>query len=50
MRIRRAGEKDLEGVRSLLAQVLEVHAQGRPDLFRPGTRKLPTTRGRSSLP
>ena len=39
MRIRRAGEKDLEGVRSLLAQVLEVHAQGRPDLFRPGTRK-----------
>ena len=38
MRIRRAGEKDLEGVRSLLAQVLEVHAQGRPDLFRPGTR------------
>lgn len=39
MTIRRACEKDLAGVDSLLGQVLEVHAAGRPDLFRSGTRK-----------
>ncbi len=39
MEIRRAGEKDLEGVHRLLGQVLAVHAEGRPDLFRAGTRK-----------
>lgn len=39
MEIRRACEKDLAGVRSLLSQVLMVHAEGRPDLFRAGTRK-----------
>lgn len=39
MEIRRAGEADIEGVDRLLSQVLEVHAQGRPDLFRSGTRK-----------
>lgn len=39
MEIRRAAEADLEGVNRLLSQVLEVHAQGRPDLFRSGTRK-----------
>lgn len=39
MRIRRAGERDLAGVTSLLDQVLAVHAAGRPDLFRAGTRK-----------
>ena len=32
MQIRRAGEKDLEGVHNLLSQVLEVHAAGRPDI------------------
>lgn len=39
MQIRRAGEKDLAGVGCLLDQVLSVHAEGRPDLFRAGTRK-----------
>ena len=39
MQIRRAAERDLEGVHSLLSQVLEVHAAGRPDIFRSGTRK-----------
>lgn len=39
MEIRRACEKDLVGVHSLLSQVLMVHAEGRPDLFRAGTRK-----------
>ncbi|OUO32078.1 GNAT family N-acetyltransferase [Olsenella sp. An293] len=39
MQIRRACEKDLGGVHRLLSQVLTVHAEGRPDLFRAGTRK-----------
>lgn len=39
MEIRRACEKDLAGVHGLLSQVLMVHAEGRPDLFRAGTRK-----------
>ena len=39
MRIRRACERDLPGVDRLLGQVLAVHAEGRPDLFRAGTRK-----------
>ncbi|QOY60376.1 GNAT family N-acetyltransferase [Thermophilibacter immobilis] len=39
MEIRRAGEKDLPGLGRLLDQVLKVHAQGRPDIFRAGTRK-----------
>ncbi|WP_455137986.1 N-acetyltransferase family protein [Thermophilibacter sp.] len=39
MTIRRACERDLAGVHRLLSQVLEVHAAGRPDLFRSGTRK-----------
>ena len=39
MVIRRACERDLAGVHRLLGQVLEVHAAGRPDLFRSGTRK-----------
>ena len=39
MQIRRACERDLPGVDRLLGQVLEVHAEGRPDLFRAGTRK-----------
>lgn len=39
MEIRRACEKDLAGVHNLLSQVLMVHAEGRPDLFRAGTRK-----------
>ena len=39
MQIRRAAEKDLAGVRNLLRQVAQVHADGRPDLFRSGARK-----------
>ena len=39
MMVRRAKDEDLPGVTSLLRQVLEVHAAGRPDLFRAGTRK-----------
>ena len=39
MEIRRACESDLAGVHELLSQVLAVHAEGRPDLFREGTRK-----------
>lgn len=37
--VRRAGAQDVAGVHELLSQVLEVHAAGRPDLFRAGTRK-----------
>lgn len=37
--IRRATEKDLERVNDLLSQVLTVHADGRPDIFIPGTKK-----------
>lgn len=37
--IRRANEKDLEGVKKLLEEVLNVHAGIRPDLFKANTRK-----------
>ena len=36
MSIRRAEEKDIEGIRKLLYQVNQVHADGRPDLFKSG--------------
>jgi len=39
MEIRRAQQKDLEGIGSLLYQVLEVHHRGRPDLFYGGVKK-----------
>ncbi|MGM9553923.1 MAG: GNAT family N-acetyltransferase [Faecousia sp.] len=39
MEIRRAMEIDLPALHRLLRQVLEVHHQGRPDLFRGGTEK-----------
>ncbi len=39
MRIRRAEEKDMPGILNLLAQVLMVHHNGRPDLFKGGVRK-----------
>ena len=39
MLVRRVCEKDLAGVHELLNQVLSVHAAGRPDIFRAGTRK-----------
>ena len=34
MEIRRAGERDLEGVEKLLDQVNLIHHNGRPDLFK----------------
>ena len=39
MNIRRAEDRDLEAVLILLSQVLEIHAEIRPDLFVSGTRK-----------
>ncbi|MGN0697054.1 MAG: GNAT family N-acetyltransferase [Oscillospiraceae bacterium] len=39
MNIRRAAEKDIDGINRLLRQVLEVHHEGRPDLFRTGAKK-----------
>lgn len=37
--LRKVEDNDLEGVNKLLYQVLEVHAKGRPDIFKPGTKK-----------
>ncbi len=37
--IRRAQEKDLEGINQLLRQVLMVHHNGRPDLFKANAKK-----------
>ncbi len=37
--IRRAEKKDIPRINDLLSQVLAVHAEGRPDIFIPGTRK-----------
>lgn len=39
MNIRRAQEKDMDGINSLLCQVLTVHHKGRPDLFKGDTKK-----------
>lgn len=39
MLIRRAEEKDMRGINELLFQVLMVHHQGRPDLFKSGGKK-----------
>lgn len=39
MIIRRAEEKDMEGLNRLLGQVLMVHHNGRPDLFKAGAKK-----------
>lgn len=39
MNIRRAQEKDLNGINKLLEQVLMVHHNGRPDLFKAGAKK-----------
>lgn len=36
MDIRRAEEKDLNGIKHLLYQVNQLHADGRPDLFKSG--------------
>ncbi len=39
MLIRKAKEQDIDGLQSLLRQVLEVHHAGRPDLFKGGCQK-----------
>lgn len=39
MNIRRAKEKDIERLMELLGQVLQIHADIRPDIFIPGTTK-----------
>ena len=39
MRIRRAVKEDMQGINHLLNQVLMVHHNGRPDLFKAGTKK-----------
>lgn len=39
MQIRRAQEKDMEGIDRLLYQVLMVHHNGRPDLFKGNVKK-----------
>ena len=39
MEIRRADERDLDGINRLLRQVLMVHHNGRPDLFKPNAKK-----------
>ena len=42
MVIRRAQEKDIPAMKKLLSQVLELHAEIRPDIFIPGTTKYTT--------
>ena len=39
MIIRRAKKQDMEGINRLLRQVLTVHHNGRPDLFKPDAKK-----------
>ena len=39
MQIRRATDKDMNGLNKLLMQVLMVHHNGRPDLFKPNAKK-----------
>lgn len=39
MNIRRAEENDIEGINRLLCQVLMVHHNGRPDLFKDNAKK-----------
>ncbi len=39
MQIRRACYQDMDAINSLLCQVLEVHHQARPDIFKTGSKK-----------
>ncbi len=39
MQIRRAKQTDIDGINFLLRQVLEIHAEGRPDIFIKGRKK-----------
>ena len=49
MDIRRAEEKDLDGIKKLLFQVNQLHADGRPDLFKSGGIKYTDTELREIL-
>ncbi|MCI1935213.1 MAG: GNAT family N-acetyltransferase [Bifidobacteriaceae bacterium] len=49
MQIRRATVQDISGIDRLLSEVLEVHHQGRPDLFKTGARKYTDAQLRSIL-
>lgn len=49
MQIRRATAQDIKGIDRLLSEVLEVHHQGRPDLFKTGARKYTDAQLRSIL-
>lgn len=40
MEIRRAEEKDIKKIKELLSQVLDIHANLRPDIFIPGTTNI----------
>ena len=42
MLIRKAEEKDIPRILELLGQVLQIHADIRPDIFIPGTTKYTT--------
>ena len=39
MKIRKAEKKDIPRILELLGQVLQIHAEIRPDIFIPGTTK-----------
>ena len=39
MMIRRAEIKDIDGINKLLHQVLQIHHEGRPDIFKPNAKK-----------
>lgn len=43
MEIRMAQTEDIEGILRLLTQIGELHAQGRPDIFRPNALKYTAT-------
>ena len=38
MTIRRAEKTDIDGINKLLRQVLDIHHNGRPDIFKTGTK------------
>lgn len=50
MRIRKAEEKDIPRLLALLEQVLQIHAEIRPDIFIPGTTKYTASELAALLP
>ena len=49
MIIRKAKEKDIPRILELLEQVLQIHADIRPDIFIPGTTKYTIDEGRGDF-